>query len=469
MNVAVDAALGLPAGTDLTALDAVSGAFEGNATATAAFEASSDILNAVTLIAAAGGSPDAAYEALAAAVQAGGTLDLTDPATIESVAQSAGLDTTAATSVASVVSTTHAALEQQLGSATTPLQALDYITGASIAEQGDAASLFHVANSDAEDSAVANSYIESFGAILSNDDITAADNAPCYCPGTLIATDKGEVAVEHLKIGDRVLTMAGQAKPIKWIGRRSYSGRFVLGRQDIFPVCLKAGCLDDNLPKRDLWISPHHAMYLEGILIEAKDLINGVSIVQAESVETVEYFHIELESHDVIIAEGSLSESFIDDDSRGMFHNAYEYAALFPNASRVPARYCAPRLDCGYEIEAIRKALALRAGIRGALNAGVGPLRGNVDTVSSRLVEGWVQNSDAPEAPVCLDVFAGGKLIGQTLANRYRRDLEQAGLGSGYHSFSFTPPEEVLLGEIAVRRSIDGVTLSQADQNVIAA
>ena len=469
VNVAVDAALGLPAGTDLTALDAVSGAFEGNATATAAFEASSDILNAVTLIAAAGGSPDAAYEALAAAVQAGGTLDLTDPATIESVAQSAGLDTTAATSVASVVSTTHAALEQQLGSATTPLQALDYITGASIAEQGDAASLFHVANSDAEDSAVANSYIESFGAILSNDDITAADNAPCYCPGTLIATDKGEVAVEHLKIGDRVLTMAGQAKPIKWIGRRSYSGRFVLGRQDIFPVCLKAGCLDDNLPKRDLWISPHHAMYLEGILIEAKDLINGVSIVQAESVETVEYFHIELESHDVIIAEGSLSESFIDDDSRGMFHNAYEYAALFPNASRVPARYCAPRLDCGYEIEAIRKALALRAGIRGALNAGVGPLRGNVDTVSSRLVEGWVQNSDAPEAPVCLDVFAGGKLIGQTLANRYRRDLEQAGLGSGYHSFSFTPPEEVLLGEIAVRRSIDGVTLSQADQNVIAA
>src|SRR6202034_3293406 len=56
----------------------------------------------------------------------------------------------------------------------------------------------------------------------------------------------------------------------------------------------------------DLWISPNHAMYFEetdagGVLIEAKDLINGVSIVLAERVEQIEYFHVELETHDVII------------------------------------------------------------------------------------------------------------------------------------------------------------------------
>ena len=79
---------------------------------------------------------------------------------------------------------------------------------------------------------------------------------------------------------------------------------------------------------RDLWISPHHAMYLEGVLIEARDLVNDVSVVQAERVEEVEYFHIELDSHDVIVAEGSLSETFVDDRSRGMFHNAHEYDAL---------------------------------------------------------------------------------------------------------------------------------------------
>ena len=173
---------------------------------------------------------------------------------------------------------------------------------------------------------------------------TLVEDLPCYCRGTLIATERGAVPVEALTIGDRVSTRAGALRPIKWIGRRSYGGRFVMGRTDILPICFKAGSLDENVPSRDLWISPHHAMYLDGVLIEAKDLLNGVSIVQAERVEKVEYFHIELESHDVIIAEGALSESFIDDDDRGMFHNAHEYRTLYPDAAAFPQRYCAPRL-----------------------------------------------------------------------------------------------------------------------------
>src|SRR5262249_55327103 len=157
-----------------------------------------------------------------------------------------------------------------------------------------------------------------------------------YCPGTLIRTARGQKRVERLKIGDKVMTKSGAAVPIKWIGRRSYSGRFVIGRKDILPVWIKAGALDDNVPKRDLWISPHHAMYFgdkaeSGLLIEARHLINGVSIVQAEHVDKVEYIHVELDSHDVIVAEGALSETFIDDDSRGVFHNAHEYDSLYPD------------------------------------------------------------------------------------------------------------------------------------------
>ena len=286
----------------------------------------------------------------------------------------------------------------------------------------------------------------------------------CYCPGTLIATARGEVPVERLSIGDKVMTASGSLRPIKWIGTRSYGGRFIMGRKDILPVCFKAGSLGDDAPRHDLWISPRHAMYFENesgsVLVEAKDLINGVSIVQAEQVDEVEYFHIELETHDVILAEGALSETFVDDDSRAMFHNAHEYALLYPEDVARPARYRAPRLEIGYEVEAIRRNLAARAGL---LSDGqdAGTLRGHVDAVSPRLVEGWAQSVDHPEAPICLDVYAGRELIGQTLANRHREDLEAAGLGSGRHSFSFAVPDGLMLlpGIVEVRRSLDGAAL----------
>src|SRR5581483_12260020 len=98
----------------------------------------------------------------------------------------------------------------------------------------------------------------------------------CYVRGTLIDTAAGDVAVEDLKIGDKVATAAGVLRPVKWIGTRSYGGRFVMGRTDILPVRIKAGALDENVPRRDLWISPHHAMYLDGVLIEVRDLVNDI-------------------------------------------------------------------------------------------------------------------------------------------------------------------------------------------------
>jgi type VI protein secretion system component Hcp len=284
--------------------------------------------------------------------------------------------------------------------------------------------------------------------------------APCYCPGTLILTDSGEVAVETLSIGDVVMTMSGAARPIKWIGRRSYAGRFAFGRKDILPVCIKAGALDENTPRRDLWISPHHAMFLEEVLIEACDLVNGVSIVQAETVDKVEYFHIELDSHDVLVVEGSFSESFIDDDSRNMFHNAPEYRTLYPADEQGSVRYYAPRLDAGYAVEKARRHIEARAGLRPASGDNAVALRGYVDQVGSRSISGWAQNPDHPEAAVCLDIYAGGRLIGQTLANRYRDDLQQAGLGSGRHGF--TPPAGLTFAPdaVEVRRSFDGAALS---------
>jgi hypothetical protein len=89
-------------------------------------------------------------------------------------------------------------------------------------------------------------------------------------------------------------------------------------------------------------------------------------------------------------------------------------------------------------------------------------LLGFVDRVTPRVIEGWAQNADHPEAPVCLDIVAGGRLLGQVLANRYREDLERAGIGGGCHSFVFTPLAGIAFApdRVEVCRSLDGALLA---------
>ena len=183
----------------------------------------------------------------------------------------------------------------------------------------------------------------------------------CFVRGTRLATERGEVAVEDLAIGDRVTTWQGGDEPIRWIGRRSYAGRFLAANPAVQPIRLRAGCLGAGLPWRDLLVSPEHAMFLDGALIPARHLTNGVTIHCERVLDQVDYFHIELDSHGIVLAEGAPSETFVDDDSRGIFHNAAEHAALYPGELS-PGRFCAPRVTDGYEIEAIRQRLAVVAG-----------------------------------------------------------------------------------------------------------
>lgn len=284
------------------------------------------------------------------------------------------------------------------------------------------------------------------------------DSNPCYCRGTMILTDRGERAVEDLEIGDCVITGAGIRRPIKWIGRRSYSGRFILGRKDLLPICFRAGSLGENLPRRDLWISPHHAMYLEGVLIEARNLVNGVTIVQPAKVEQLEYFHIELDRHDIIVAEGALSESFIDDDSRKMFHNAHEYAVLYPNELTARPVYCAPRRDEGCEVETARRRIDALAGLTTREEAATA-VRGFVDQVGQGAIAGWVSLENRPEQQVSVDVFAAGRFIGSAVANLYREDLADAGIGNGHHGFVLPLSAMIDPATITVRCTIADTTL----------
>ena len=158
----------------------------------------------------------------------------------------------------------------------------------------------------------------------------------CFVTGTLIKTDRGEVPVESLAIGDRVRTLSGALVPIKWIGRQRilscWAGAHGLVRS---PVVIKKGALGDKLipvPHTDLYVSEDHAIFFHGILINAGALVGSAAVRHVPFTEMPAefvYYHLETEQHEVILANGAPVESFVDNISRDMFDNYPEYAALY--------------------------------------------------------------------------------------------------------------------------------------------
>ena len=137
-------------------------------------------------------------------------------------------------------------------------------------------------------------------------------NIICFVRGTLIKTDRGEVAIEALTPGDRVLTLDNGYQPLRWIGSTTRPAQGALA-----PVVIRAGALGND---RDLRVSPQHRMLLRGwqasllfgeteVLVSAKSLVNDQTILREEG-GTVDYFHILFDQHEIVFAEGAASESF---------------------------------------------------------------------------------------------------------------------------------------------------------------
>ncbi len=254
----------------------------------------------------------------------------------------------------------------------------------------------------------------------------ANDTVACYTTGTLILTTRGEVPVEGLAIGDRVITAGGAVEPVRWIGRRSYAGRALAANPGVQPILLRAGSLGDGLPRRDLRVSPEHAMFLDGVLVPARCLVNGTTIVQDRACGRVDYFHVELDRHSVILAEAAPSESFVDDDNRSMFQNAHEWQARYPGRPRIPAVYCAPRVESGAALTAIRRRLD-GAGVQEiVIRGGVThePIRSG--TIAVRLV--------SESGHVGCDRRRLGVAVTSLTLDGERLALDDARLGTGWHA-----------------------------------
>jgi len=195
-----------------------------------------------------------------------------------------------------------------------------------------------------------------------------ANDAPCFAAGTLIDTTGGQVAVEDLRAGMEVFCESGRIAPIRWIGHRVVAPSRHPRPLAVTPIRVRASAFDKGLPLRDLVLSPDHALYIDGVLVPVQRLVNDTT-VRRECVDRIVYYHVELDRHAILYAEGMAAESYLDTGNRDAFDNAM-LTAIRPDFSpRDRAAWdtlaCAELVEDGERLEAIRARLAARLAVLG--------------------------------------------------------------------------------------------------------
>jgi hypothetical protein len=189
----------------------------------------------------------------------------------------------------------------------------------------------------------------------------------CFATGTRLATKRGNTPVEALRLGDLLQTADGRLAPVVWIGQRHVNCARHPRPADVSPVRIRKGAFAAGLPHSDLLLSPDHAVFVDGVLIPIKHLMNGSTITQ-EQREQVTYWHVELERHDKILAEGLPCESYLDTGNRSAFANGGSIVQMHPDFALFvwETEGCARLVVSGPEVEATRRRLGARAAAMGS-------------------------------------------------------------------------------------------------------
>ncbi|GJD73844.1 Hint domain-containing protein [Methylobacterium goesingense] len=195
-------------------------------------------------------------------------------------------------------------------------------------------------------------------------DVFVADQVVCFATGTRIRMSDGEVAVEDLREGDVVVTAEGTRRPITWIGHRHVNIARHPNPEAVWPVRVLANAFGNGLPQCDLYLSPDHAVcvrVLDEVLIPIKHLINDATVARVKT-EAVTYWHVELDAHDILLAEGMPVESFLDTGVRHFFANADGFTSLHPDFHPLTlSDFCRPLVQDGPIVDAVRMRLLARA------------------------------------------------------------------------------------------------------------
>jgi hypothetical protein len=169
----------------------------------------------------------------------------------------------------------------------------------------------------------------------------------CFAAGTRIATRRGSAAVEDLQTGDLVMTVSGRLQPIQWIGRRTVHCRRHPAAERVQPIRIAPHAFGEDRPRRPLLLSPDHSVFVEGVLIPVRFLINGTTVTQLD-VATVSYYHVELPHHDVVLAEGLPTETYLETGGRAAFENGGGAMQLHPDFAPDEARVAMVWQNFGY-------------------------------------------------------------------------------------------------------------------------
>ncbi len=189
-----------------------------------------------------------------------------------------------------------------------------------------------------------------------HDPLLTSYDVVCFVEGTRIATPCGEVAVEHLQVGDLVVTASGATAPIRWLGHRTLDCARHPRPLEARPVRIAAHAFGEGRPSHDLYVSPGHAICIDfagEVLIPAAALA-GTRAIEQVDVARVSYWHVELDEHDILLSNGLPTESYIDVGTRAFFANADTVALHAVPDGSVMDGYCRPFCAGGALVEAVR-------------------------------------------------------------------------------------------------------------------